>query len=561
MVSVSADSVSKPQVFDAPDLLASLAGAYKASPVAKIDGFPVFDFLDNVSRSAGRTHDLDAGFNNLLPSIAKRAAGVNIAPVIQGGYYLSLPDNTTTELANGTTFSFPNAALLRLDFRGIRSGEDLARAASVPRAPRRLAHRQSAADPGPCRIQHTSPRPSNIPRPIDEHKDHWAGAFALGGSAYSDITVLELNSFMSLYSDVTSDLACGVGDQREFHRFFESFATTFKSSGKKRLVLDLSANSGGFEAVLADLIAQLFPREGATPPFRYRVRATPVLSWILENSPGALGQPVGSTGHVERIVDDARALGKGNWGPELLAGDNFTALLRRDMKDQKQSVGIDHTALTEALVKPEDMIILTDGDCHSSCALLVDWLTQLGVRTVAMGGRPTSGPMAAVGGTKGAGLLSWYSAQSAVYRTLRNTNGSAPRGLQLPSLDDAPLLMAGDGVGAMDVWHDKATVPAQFEVAPADCRLFYTLDTFLNIEAMWKAAADAAWRGAPCAPGSKMNGAKSAAAGARLAAVKEDELVVAVATAEQARDSAALRRASDGGWAGLTVEEDLRWQW
>ena len=49
---------------------------------------------------------------------------------------------------------------------------------------------------------------------------------------------------------------------------------------------------------------------------------------------------------------------------------------------------------------------LTDGACSSTCALLVEMFTQAGVKTIVAGGAPTTGPMQAVGGNRGAALYS-----------------------------------------------------------------------------------------------------------------------------------------------------------
>jgi hypothetical protein len=42
-----------------------------------------------------------------------------------------------------------------------------------------------------------------------------------------------------------------------------------------------------------------------------------------------------------------------------------------------------------------------DGLCASTCSYFVELMTQVGVRTVAYGGRPQSGPMQMLGGTEG----------------------------------------------------------------------------------------------------------------------------------------------------------------
>lgn len=46
----------------------------------------------------------------------------------------------------------------------------------------------------------------------------------------------------------------------------------------------------------------------------------------------------------------------------------------------------------------DDIIILTDGHCSSTCSLFVEMMHQeAGVRTVVAGGRPEYGPMQAIG--------------------------------------------------------------------------------------------------------------------------------------------------------------------
>ena len=45
-------------------------------------------------------------------------------------------------------------------------------------------------------------------------------------------------------------------------------------------------------------------------------------------------------------------------------------------------------------------------------------------------------------------------------------------------------------------------VPAQFVYEAADCRLFYEPSMIINVTAIWKKAADAAWGTAKCVAGS-----------------------------------------------------------
>jgi len=432
----------------------------------------------------------------LLPSKAKGATGVSVADYFTAGTYLSLPDNTTLQLANGTTISVPNVAMPQLDFTGVSTGEDLHKVAELGAAS--STTKRAATDTavsGAC--PQPSPRPRNWPTLVDEHREHWAGGYFLASE--NDTAVLELNAFKS-YLPAGGD-SCILASHAEYHRFIESFIRRFRAAGKTRLILDLSGNTGGYEGVLADTADQLFP--GRFHGFHYRARATPALRWIIDATTGIDG----ATGIP--LLDDLHAENwPGSFGPEVVAGDNYTHLLFRDVMAERARANINDTLLTSPLVKPEDMVIITDGDCHSACALLVSFLAgELGVRTVAVGGRPVAAPMQAVGGSKGGGPYTWSNWQMAVDMAVRNGGKAAPAGLGVPSLGASPIRTTGTSINSMDVWSNfsSADAPVEFVWEPAYCRLFYTADTLRDISAMWKQVADVAWHGGKCVPGSTAN--------------------------------------------------------
>lgn len=62
--------------------------------------------------------------------------------------------------------------------------------------------------------------------------------------------------------------------------------------------------------------------------------------------------------------------------------------------------------------RAQDMVMLHDGMCSSTCAIASELLKNQGaVRTIAIGGRPQTGAMQGVGGTKGAQVFSWSDIQ------------------------------------------------------------------------------------------------------------------------------------------------------
>jgi hypothetical protein len=170
--------------------------------------------------------------------------------------------------------------------------------------------------------------------------------------------------------------------------------------------------------------------------------------------------------------------------------------------------------------RPEDIVIVTDGQCGSGCAVTVTMLTHAhGVRTVTLGGRPLRAPMQAVGQIKG-GPAATFTLMPEFDRT------QAPEGLQLPPdpWNYRPPLRLGGSQGS-DQWSSSAQfnvgemlpyngnasdlgqgeIPLQFRYEAANCRLFFTWEMARDITALWKAVAGAAWRGKKCAPGSTTN--------------------------------------------------------
>lgn len=515
-----------------------------------VDGTPVQEVLAELSRVA-RAMDLDAGFNMLFPSQGKTAAGWT-TDLFYAGSYLSLDaDQTVLGLADGSTLSFINAAVPQIDFTGIRSGADLHRAVEVlgpivrrsstsggavnttPASPfvqqppdsirstaaaskmveERQAFCRPVVDPDAMALRRT------WPAPVDSHYDGYAAGYFLDSPGYSNVAVLQLGSFGN--PRATSEIC----DIKEFHRFIGSFVVRALDANKTRLIVDVRSNPGGAEGILGDAFDHLFP--GVVPDFRWRTRATPAVDWLGNASyiPG--------TDTADRVViftglrnPDSTPTANASFptwrdffGPRTIRNDNFTRLSARNMRTERARFEIDFLPanLTRQLVTSpgQDLVVLTDGDCHSSCALLVGWLTrQLGARVVMVGGRPTTGkPVAAVGGTKGASVYDWDAfvvSVSIAAGELGITRVSGlPQNVPLPPLTAPPINVVVRQLNTMDVWitaddDDKAAaaVPVHFLHEPADCRLFNTPATLASPEAMWKAVADVAWAGKRCTPGS-----------------------------------------------------------
>ncbi|CAO2651399.1 Nn.00g039690.m01.CDS01 [Neocucurbitaria sp. VM-36] len=146
----------------------------------------------------------------------------------------------------------------------------------------------------------------------------------------------------------------------------------------------------------------------------------------------------------------------------------------------------------------ENIVLLTDGACSSTCALLVEMFTQAGVKTIVAGGAPTTGPMQAVGGNRGAAL---YSADgldrhlnqlSSLSKTDDAVLASVPQLLDT-GYRDSGVYTTVLGVNLRDQIRGSDPVPLQFKYEAADCRIFYTLGNVYNMSRLWRDAVSAAF--------------------------------------------------------------------
>lgn len=114
---------------------------------------------------------------------------------------------------------------------------------------------------------------------------------------------------------------------------------------------------------------------------------------------------------------------------------------------------------------------------------------EAGVQTVVVGGRPANGPMQAPCGSRGARFYSTETLDSNIaYVAEINTTA----GDFLPArTEDVYITYAG--INLRDQIRKGENIPLQFVYEAANCRIFYTPQTFYNYTNLWNYAADAIW--------------------------------------------------------------------
>lgn len=212
---------------------------FKASPVVKIDGVDVVDFL--VEQSWVRQQqDPDALWNGVFFSLGKAEATSFQAPQYYPG------SHTNLTFGNGTTSTFANVALINIDLEGVGSGED-AYQVMCPGADESAATTTQSSHPSSTAtvIQSetampTAPSSPNVPwfpYPVIKHSANSVAGYYLNDTGNTDVAVLQVTEFLS-------QTAQALDYEKEFQSVVQKFLDAAVKSKKKKLIIDLRGNGG-----------------------------------------------------------------------------------------------------------------------------------------------------------------------------------------------------------------------------------------------------------------------------------------------------------------------------
>lgn len=473
------------------------------------------------------SQDQDSQWNGQFQSYASPSA----FPVVGGSIY-HRGDSVTFEYENGQTITQDSYAIIRptADFSRILTGEDFYQRFCNPDA----AESGTIQQPTPMASNNSGVSP-NIPGfPNPEIRDSGAGVtsgYFLKGQGYDDVAVLSVTGFAP---------ATAGFDPIEYIQNFQNttgqFLAKSKAAGKKKLVVDVTANGGGLVVAGYELYSQIFPN---TPLFQAdNIRrsdslvqissiANDNLDKILQLQPDQVG------GNSSKEVQALAALAQSDIVGNLLPGGVFSAgnkinytttaqiiapvRIHGDVFTAYQSTpnnatdpvfnltGTGNRANPPAAVfDPENVVILTDGNCGSTCTLFSYlMIMQQNIKTVSVGGRPQTGQMQSIGGVEGAQVFDLESIQQAAAAALSLAPASMQAKLnesemgiiaQGYALDRAAVRGGAGAVNGKNAFsHTDAQTPLQFLYQPANCKFFYTKDMVYGPEATWKRAVDAAF--------------------------------------------------------------------
>ncbi|VUC25888.1 unnamed protein product [Clonostachys rosea] len=544
LVSFSKDGKELPQVYSAKDIFTNVANP---SPIVQLGGQSVFTYLRSY---ASNTSDFGlvephAEWNVIMQNSAFSfgSSGSDDVQSYYPGYFESTPvyngPSIKGSFANGTSFEWKyQAGSNQLLGKGnLTSGQDIYDnyvmnpdfGSNQKRATKPLDRRSPPGSPVAERdssaVSATAvPLPNYPNNPIVIQSNFSSGGVVSGYILESDsIGVLSLPSFVA---------QPGKADPLSFHDAVAGFISEASSKGIKKVVIDLSGNPGGNVYLGYDTFKQFFP--SGQPGSAVRARVTPQVNtygsivtgiardngtfFDSDTKASFAGITLGS-GQVnaDYTLNQNRSAWK-SWGsfctPQPIHGDNFTKLATYNLTDPRTTedlgfpmanTNISPGGAPAAPWAADDIILLLDGYCASTCNIFVDLMkNDAGVKSVAVGGVPQNSPMQGVGGTRGASFVPWsrytdLSEQinslisddpndSAKAFTAFGLNASDIRSLP-PRTDQAPWRVGEVGINALDmIRFDSPQEPRQFTYEAANCRLFYTRDMIRDVTQVWRAA-------------------------------------------------------------------------
>jgi Peptidase family S41 len=321
----------------------------------------------------------------------------------------------------------------------------------------------------------------------------------------------------------------------DFQAVAETFLAKTKAAGFDKLIIDVSANGGGDVFLAYDLFKQLFPQKTPFDGSRFRAHeAVNIFGSQIGTFLANLDPKSPLVALVDRIRFEPFNFGisenvKGEnfkdwndlYGPNKIYGDNFTNVMRQNVSDTtytEAANGIivsgygNRTDLPAQPYLPENILIMADGTCASTCTVFSGFMkNEAGVRSVAIGGRPQTGPMQSVGGTKGSEVF-FCSNLLEIAQTLQSPANPGANDSEKQSWTEVlpgplpirlPEIPGFCSINLRDTIHKGEDTPTQFMYEAADCRIFETAESLMDRTVLWKSAAQGIWgNGKTCVAGS-----------------------------------------------------------
>jgi hypothetical protein len=507
-------------------------GVENISPVAYINGVGAVSTLESASRFQ-TFQDPDARYNDMLRNLPIDGSGANVSSQFTLGNVWRAVDSYSLTFANQTTVSYDVVAGVTAGFN-FTSGSELYKGlcgieAAATQAPQKRSPSPSTT-PSPSSSAVVTPSstftppPKTYPVPVMREKHNIAVGYYPEEPGLEDVAVLGVPTFET---DAESMI--------QFAEVANYFVGNATKDGKKKIIIDVQNNGGGTIDSGYALFSIFFPNETLYSATRFRAHdAMNLIGTILNAGNNSGNAELEGTGLLanSQIKPDQKSTFR-DWlelfGPYKAGGIPSSAVVAEfNFADEANPIsnpintdglGGDLDA-TSPPFAPENIIVLTDGRCSSTCTIFTDHMVSKGAYTVALGGRPRPDPMQAIGGIKGSQVhkLSEIAAISAMAFEYLNQSITAGKPIlsekditrftevmPMP-LEEFPLKFADGSLNFRNTYtKDNDQIPTQFIYEAATCHLFYTLETVISPAASWALAANAIWGSGSCVGGVKLD--------------------------------------------------------
>ena len=549
IVSVSSNGIELPKIYIPDDLIevAQNNVTWSPSPVSSINGQEATDFLTQfAATNAEGTIEPNADWNQLMSNPAGDV--LNLLSAFEGSTIFYPGANISFVFENGTTYDdLPWLAgytdNVDSDTPALSSGQDLydyfvlgiipedTPAAASPSlsasststlAGAATSSTISSSDDGSTITPTPSPSASATPsswsyspfpsNPIiaQPNLGEDNGGVITGYFLNDGITaVLSIPSF-EVTGEAVVSFSTTIGD----------FISRTKAAGLTRIIIDLQRNTGGSDILAIDAFKQFFPSIDAFNAARLRANAfgdalgnTLTTYYSTQQINESFYEALSADVWVAPVyLNAATGANFTSWpeffGPHPDHGDVFTTVQRDNLSsiifdenasdDSDTSSGIviygygDRSVTSPQPFDADQIILLSDAFCSSSCAIFVELMHhQGGARTVVAGGRPELGPMQFASGSRGA--QTYYNidldADIEVAQILNSSISPLPQ-----DSSDIDFYINYAQSNIKDSIREGEDFPLQFGYEAADCRIFYTTWTAYNLENLWNYVIDAFFR-------------------------------------------------------------------
>ncbi|PYI03164.1 peptidase S41 family protein [Aspergillus sclerotiicarbonarius CBS 121057] len=514
IVSVSSDGLQLPKLYTTHDAALLANRSTRVSPIATINGYDAVLYLSQLASTLG-FQDPDARYNEMFPSAAREVAlGVEYGAWTSNNGRWPGSSEFTVAFGNGSVTHVPTIAEVSGGQKfSYANGSSVYEAFCSP-----VDSSSSSSSSSTSSTVKTKAAPKTYPEPVMRDAYNLILGYYLNETDMQDVAVLFVPSFD------TSDMS--LSEPLAFANHATKFIQDAVASGKKKLIIDLTSNPGGTVTSGMDLFRLFFPQKPVYSSTRFRDHE-------VVNIVGQALNAVPRDSDSWKVVSETPFTGvtpnqtyaykswKEYSGPQYQLGANMSSLaavsnltLTSTWTTPVRGYGIVKQNMTSSPFAAENILMITDGFCSSTCTIFMELMkTQGGVKSLVFGGRPQYGPMAAMGGVRGGESLTSTTIDAYVDTALEYAIEQSEAGTPViseqqiarlnstPETTDMPYKWSGLELNFRNAYApDNSLVPLQFVFDAADCRLFYTYENLVKPASTWVAAAKAYWGLGKCVP-------------------------------------------------------------